>query len=203
MTAIFSALHLREGESVKFLTLTVPNISDPSEMLDSLIAGFRRLRQRRWFRAKCRGGLTFVEVTGKPGDWHVHLHAIIVSRYLPVWRIARDWSFVSPGKIVHITRIPPRVAAGYVTKYSLKTVLPLDDQLAVSDALKGRRLFQPFGDLSSISSSIRVPPAVCSVCEHNAWAYDSGQGAIRALFGKSDDGNFRLARYFPNPDVKT
>lgn len=181
--ALMQAVELHHGETVKFLTLTIPNQSDPSSMLSVIQQSFRRLRQRAFFKSRVRGGITFYEITGEPGDWHVHLHAIIVGRYIPVEQLSQHWRAVSPGMIVHIKRLPIRAAVNYVTKYAMKTTLPLVDQFAVSRMLKGRRLFQPFGSLHAIA--VAIPPATvqCSSCGESHWAYNGGCGAVTRLFG--------------------
>lgn len=139
--------HIKEekGYGVKLLTLTLPNSSSLREGVDLLIASFRRLRQRHWWYNRVRGGAWVVEVTGRPNDWHIHLHALLESRYLPHKKLSKEWQCVSPGKIVHITAVPSRSIISYVTKYCSKTEVAEDHRIEVSRKLTGVRLFQPFG----------------------------------------------------------
>jgi len=172
----------KDGESIKFLTLTVPNQDDIADSMDQLIKSFRRLRQRRYYQRALSAGLTFIEVTGKSGDWNVHLHAIILSRYIPVERLARDWSAVSPGQIVHIKRIPAAAAVKYLTAYALKSNQSEHNQRLISRALKGRRLFQPFGTWHAMMSAIVTPDPICAECKASAWTYNGDGRAVDRVF---------------------
>lgn len=196
-TELFRVAPVYDGESVKFLTLTVPNSTDPSAQLDLLFSAWRRLRQQAYFKSRIRGGVTFAELTGEPGAWHCHLHVIMVSRFIPVEKLSLAWSRVGPGKIVHIKRIPPGAAVAYLTKYALKSELPEDVQFVVTRLLKGRRLFQPFGNMHGIMSQIDIPRAVCPTCLWSAWIWNGGQGAIARLYGTDYPRISRSPIYIP------
>lgn len=155
--------------SFKFLTLTIPNTDDLRSSAQQLIKSFRRLRQRHFFRSRCWGGAHVIEVTGTPGNWHVHLHAIIYARFLNVRRLSREWQKVSPGKIVYIQRIPPSGVIRYVTKYITKTAVPEQFQLEASSALKGFRLFQPFGKFHDIAITVPKIKYTCPKCGYDHW----------------------------------
>lgn len=176
MKSLMKLVHPRKGQTIKFLTLTIPNCKDPRYQLDLLIKSFRKLRQRKYYRSKIEAGASFFEVTGRPGAWHVHLHAIILSDFIPVERLATDWAAVSPGQIVHIKRIPLGAAVAYLTAYAMKSDLPERDQMTVSAALKGRRLFQPFGGWHQMMGQIPAAVVTCKACGSSSWAYDGPGG---------------------------
>ena len=111
--------------------------------------------------------LTFTVERG----WNVHLHAIVESAYLPHDELTAKWSLVSPGIITHITRIPPSAIINYVTKYVTKSCLGYNDQLTASAALRGSRLYQPFGSWYAIDRSAPPYVSTCPDCGHAAWLY--------------------------------
>lgn len=145
LTHIVSSVESVKGYSLKFLTLTIPNTPNLYAQQKELVRSFRRLRQRRFWYDKCDGGAYVLEVAGRPGNWNLHLHAVIHSKYIPVRRLSKEWSKCSPGKIVYIKRVPLSKLISYVTKYITKSDLELDSQVKASQALSGTRLFQPFG----------------------------------------------------------
>jgi hypothetical protein len=144
------------GYTVKFITLTIPNQAELRPMAYDLIRSFRRLRQRSFWRNRVRGGAYFIQVTGRPGNWHAHLHILSESRYFPVRRLSALWSKVSPGKIVHIKNVPLKQAVAYVTAYVADTELSGSDASSAGRELRGLRLFQPFGNWHDIC---RIAPS--------------------------------------------
>lgn len=140
---------------ISFLTLTMADSTlDLVELIDKLVAGFRRLRQWRLWKDRVAGGVAFIEIKWNAAKqrWHPHVHAIIEASFLPQAEISAEWLRITATSfIVHIKR--PRNAETvirYVTKYGSK---PLD-QSFVNDperldqaitALKGRHLCLAFG----------------------------------------------------------
>lgn len=148
------------GYRWRFVTLSIPRSPDLRLAAETLVGSFRRLRQRRSWAKRVAGGAYVIEVIGTPGNWHAHLHVIVLSSYLPQKQLASEWSKCSPGRIVYIQAIPPSAIISYVTKYVAKTDLHPDYQAAASDALKGFRLFQPFGSLHLVAAA--CPKVLCS-----------------------------------------
>lgn len=149
------------GYSVKFITLTIPNQPDLRLMAYDLIRSFRRLRQRSFWRNRVVGGAYFMQVTGRPGAWHAHLHILAESRYFPVDRLSALWSKVSTGKIVHIKQVPLTAAVNYVTAYIAGTELSSSDAVSAGFELRGLRLFQPFGTWHDVC---RIAPSSGFCC---------------------------------------
>lgn len=160
------------SHSIKFITLTIPNSASLHDCAASLIASFRRLRQRSLWLNRCRGGVYFIHVTGRPGDWHVHLHIIAQSRYIPVRSLSRTWSKVSTGRIVHIKAIPASAALKYVTAYSSKIDLSGPDALTAGEQLRGFRMFQPFGTWHDIAASLPKCRYCCPRCGNDSFVID-------------------------------
>ena len=85
----------------KFITLTIPNVEYLSaDDLKGLIASFRRLRQRKYFKSVCRGGLYKIEVTnqGKGKGWHPHLHLLADAGFISSFHLSFEWCQVTGGK---------------------------------------------------------------------------------------------------------
>lgn len=161
----------RSGYSFKMLTLSIENRNDLKSQVVSLLSSFRRLRQRAFWRRYVDGGATVVEVKHAADGWHAHLHIVLEAKYIPWERLRVHWEAISGGTGCHIKRIPPSAIIRYVTKYVTKSELPLDRQLSASEALRGTRLFQPFGAWHKPMLDIKVPAAFCGTCERAHWVY--------------------------------
>lgn len=139
----------------RLLTLTLRATDDAlGGRVDTLLASFRRLRARAFWKEKVTGGAAFLEVTlGKQRDhWHAHLHVLLEGKYIPRRQLASTWwDITGDSKIVDIRLV--RDAPGamrYITKYVTKPlpscVLRDDDRLAHAiKALAGRKLLYAFG----------------------------------------------------------
>lgn len=152
------------GYSVKHVTLTCRNMDSLSDMLDLLTQSFRKLRQRALWKNCVDGGAFVIEVTGNPGDWHAHIHAVIMAKFLPWKQVVKAWKQISDSTGVYITRIPGKAVVAYLTKYITKTDLSPEFQYEASSALKGRRLYQPFGSWHSLSNNAPKHKPTCSKC---------------------------------------
>lgn len=162
---IIESITLDRSFTFKHLTLTIPNQPDLESMLNHLTSAFRKLRNRAFWKNNVAGGAFVFEVTGKPGSWHGHLHIIIESRYLK-WETLRDlWIRISGGRGVYIQQIPAANVVRYLTKYLSKESLQSQFQAEISSALKGRRLYQPFGSWHSIRTAGVSKEAICRVCD--------------------------------------
>ena len=169
LDALVKRSALPPGYTFKFLTLTVPNSDDLKAGVKSLMVAFRRLRQQHWWKSYVDGGAFVIEITGRKGAWHIHIHAIIAARYIPVRQLSRHWERVSGGKIVWIKKIPSSAVIAYLTKYLTKIDVPDDDALMASDALRGVRLFQPIGSWHGMKVVIVNHACKCASCGGDRW----------------------------------
>jgi hypothetical protein len=158
----------------KFLTLTIPNQSDIRVGSQLLLSAFRRLRQRALWKRVCVSGAYVLEVTGSTGKWHVHLHAILVSRFIPHRILSAIWFKCSGGKIVYIQAIPPRAAVNYLTKYLTKGSLNLPDQFTVSHALASLRWFSAFGRWHAVLGGLPKIKPTCPACQNDTFLVVTG-----------------------------
>jgi len=162
---IKSRPHIK-GTLLKHLTLTMRNSEDLPTMVKSLLRAFRRLRQRAYFKQCISGGAFVVELTNKGNQWHAHIHAVIQSHRVEWEKLRNLWKICSKGNTgVFIQNIPPVEAVRYLTKYVSKSELPEDLQQIASDALKGFRLFNPFGSWYAINLEYKPEPSRCPKCD--------------------------------------
>jgi hypothetical protein len=173
LQAIVKRLPTIRGYTVKHLTLTIPNVTSPSWGVDTLVSSFRKLRQRSFWRHYVSGGAYVLEITNKGNGWHVHMHAIIHSRFIPWKMLLRHWMAVSPGRGTWITETPINVAIQYLTAYLFKCGLSERHQRIASDALRGRRLFTTFGTWHKIRVRIPHPEFRCPICSNTSWIHES------------------------------
>jgi len=178
------------GYRIRFLTLTIPNSEDLVTGIDTLVRSFRRFRQRAVWRRYVLGGIYILEVTGRPGNWHCHLHALIESRYFPVQLISRIWAKVSPGKVVWITNAPLKAATAYLTTYLTKSDSPAAVTEIKGRALSKYRLFSPFGSWHSISKGYHRQKYQCPMCHTAQWS-------LLSTFGYTIDHNLPVGKVTP------
>lgn len=153
------AAHLKDHPA-RFVTLTLRHSRTPlNDQIDRIYRSFTELKRREFWKQNVIGGVAFLEVKlgERDGLWHVHLHCLVEGSYLDQRGLSEAWHAVTgDSSIVDVRRISSDdAAAHYVTKYVTK---PADSSvLANHDALdefviamKGRRLFNPFGTLRKI-----------------------------------------------------
>ena len=198
LTSLASQVKPSPGYSLKHLTLTIPNSADPFSTCRSLVCSFRRLRQRSFWGSKVRGGAYVIEVTGKPGSWHVHLHSIVESKYLPFPVLLKYWRRVSPGRGVYIKAAPPHAITHYLTKYLTKSDLPVEHQKILAKAMRGLRLFQCFGTWHDLIITQAKVDYCCPSCGDVCWfpLDDHYINHLKRLFPKDYDESYRK-HYLP------
>lgn len=185
LNAIVASLKMRKRYSIKFLTLTIPNQEDPRAAFKCIQKSFRRLRQRSFWQWKVSGGAWVVEITGRPGRWHVHIHAVLEAKFIRHALLKRHWSEVSPGNIVYIQSIPVTAVLRYLTKYVAKSEVGTEHRIQISKALKGCRLFQPFGSWQALAIAIGKVPYVCPECGFAHFVLVPGEKQAERLSSRS------------------
>lgn len=157
---------------IKLLTLSKANCQQLEPGIKDLVSSFRRLRQRALWKHYVLGGAFVIEIKGRPGNWHPHIHAIIYSYYIPWARLRASWRQCSGGTAVWINAVTNDRATKYVTKYITKADVPaalLDD---VSTALRRFRLFTRFGSWHNIVLPKMKYETPCTRCNNSDWIPD-------------------------------
>lgn len=144
------------NQPTRMVTLTIRSDGRPlTERCDRLIAAFRRLRQRTWWKRHVTGGIAVLEVKRNPAsqNWHPHLHIIARGHFLPHAELSAEWHHVTRDSYIIDVRLirAARDAVRYITKYLAKPVqADLWQTPAVAEevinALAGRRTIISFGD---------------------------------------------------------
>lgn len=168
----------------KLLTLSKANCSQLDAGVNDLVASFRRLRQRSLWKYYVIGGAFVIEIKGRPGNWHPHIHAIIYSYYIPWARLRSSWRQCSGGTAVWINAVTLDRAKGYVTKYITKPDMPsalLDD---VSKSLRRFRLFTRFGSWHNIVLPKLVYETPCQRCNVSDWIVDFRYDKLFRIHGR-------------------
>lgn len=156
-----------EGKELRFLTLTLRSVDAPlGQQISRLRRYFRRLRNRRDFAPRMRGGVYFLEITlnEKTGLWHPHLHVLYEGSFIAKNHLSETWHAITGDSyIVDIRGVPnSAVAAGYIAKYAGK---PVSDSVVwnterlveLMEAMSGARTFHVFGCWRELDLS--KPPA--------------------------------------------
>lgn len=154
------------------ITLSEPNCSDIREGLKSLIASFRRLRSRQYWMNKIFGGIYVIEIKGRPGNWHPHIHAVIYSRWLYYPAMIRQWQKCSKGTACWIDKIPTKEVTRYITKYMSKPDVPDAVMNGINQGLKGTRWLSPFGQCHNIKFPQPKHKSACPECQGELFFMD-------------------------------
>jgi hypothetical protein len=172
MDSLFAKIEQKPKAGLKMITLSTSNCKELEPGVDHLVSSFRRLRQRVVWKSYVIGGCFVIEIKGRPGNWHPHIHAIVYAYYIPWSRLRAAWRQCSGGLAVWINAVTNARAKYYVTKYTTKPEIPAALADTVSTALRRYRLFTRFGDWHNIA----IPPprfeTPCERCGHKDWIVD-------------------------------
>lgn len=153
----------------KHLTLTISNQPNLEGMVTEIVKSFRKLRNRQYWKNNVDGGAYVIEIKGSPGNWHVHIHAIIMSRYMPFDRLLQLWMKVSSGRGVYIQRVPASAVVNYLSKYLTKPDVSDLVLCDINEEMASKRLFSPFGSWHSLSREYVAPVHLCSRCGYDKY----------------------------------
>jgi|WetSurSiteA1Bulk_404760.scaffolds.fasta_scaffold10616_3 hypothetical protein len=141
-----------------------------------------------------RGGFYGIEVTNEGRGWHLHLHALIDSRFIDGPELARQWSAVTNGygKIVNVKDCRHTDYLAEVTKYAVKgsqlASWSPDEVVQFIEAFSGVRTFGVFGSLygkrtefAEWLDSIRQDKPLCSCGSCDLTYYTEAEWLMRDL----------------------
>ena len=155
--------------SLKALTLTVKSTPDLSAQIKLLQDSFTRLRARLWWKQRVVGGAYVIEVTHTEAGWHVHIHAILMAKFLPHSKLKALWKKVSGSSVVWISGLKNEAAITYLTKYLTKSETATAFEGELRRAFKGVRMFQPFGQWQMLRDKSAVATCLCNSCGGGSW----------------------------------
>ena len=134
-----------------------------------IVSAFKRLRQETFWKVASNSGAWVVEVTGSPGRWHIHIHALIVGDFMKQAIISNAWKKLTDAPVVHIKAISVEKGVGYVTKYISKGNFHPDYVEQVAYALKSVRLFNVFGQWHNSKAPKVKLVCTCKRCQGTRW----------------------------------
>ncbi len=146
-------------KGLRFGTFTIKNKESLEEAIEELYFYFKKLRNRKYWKNKVRGGVAGFHVTrGKDGLWNAHFHAIIDSDYLDMKthkktgldsKLVQEWKHCTGGDgVLDIRRVKSHEGAlRYLLDYTANCALELsdEDKVLFFKATFKRRLFFSFG----------------------------------------------------------
>jgi hypothetical protein len=166
-----------KGHKWYHIVLCTPNSEDLRTCLRENIKAFARLRRTKWWKSHVAGGCFTVEVKRKPWGWHVHLHIIAYSRWIPIGSLRSIWtSSAIGGRFVHIRYVNHRgdvkTIVNYLFKYITKRIEVDEHWLEHFNAvMEHHRLFNVFGDWRKPWRELCNPVPIfhCPCCHHTKW----------------------------------
>lgn len=143
----------KECKHPKHVVLTIKNIPDLTPgHVDEFRRMFTRLRRRKFAR-NWVGGFYRMECTNEGRGWHLHLHALVESRYISQQQLQEEWRNITNG-LGYIVKVIPVRGESYiheVTKYVVKGSMLAKWQPAsivtFIHAFLNKRTFGVFGSL--------------------------------------------------------
>lgn len=139
------------------LTLTIDDREGETlpEATGRIQAAWKKMRRRKGWHSRVRGGFYALEVTRnvKRGSWHVHLHAVIdvdwlgQAEALEMWREALGSGERCGGVNIQRVRNGISEATKYLTKGVEASRLPLAQRAELLRWMHGRRMLATFGHL--------------------------------------------------------
>jgi hypothetical protein len=163
-----------ESRTLKHLILTTKNSDYVNHGAERIVNAFKRLRQTKLWKSKEPHGAWVIEVTGSPMHWHVHIHAIIVSKYINVVDLTTEWTKLTGATHVKLVKTTQDLGIGYITKYVTKGEFNPEfiDQVALD--LRDFRLFNVFGCWHNAKIAKIKLTCTCPVCKGTKWQAVNG-----------------------------
>ena len=180
---------LRSLGRLRFVTLTIKNVSVLKDGVDKIRSCFTKLRHRKYDKNKYYknlivGGLYGIECpVGNDGLWNVHLHFVYAGEWIEQRKLSDDWEKITgDSRVVFIQDVKHgRSPIGYILKYVNKhdSVVHANDGLVGEYvvALANVRLLQPFGKLLGMKADKGL--FLCPCCNECIWRVISvGSGKV-------------------------
>ena len=157
------------GYFLAMITVSLPNTKELLPGVELLVRSFSRLRRSALWKRSIRGGVYVIEITGKPGSWHPHIHALVEQKFISWKSFHARWNALTGATAFHVQRIPTGAAERYLTKYLTKPAGSPEHVLQIATDLRHTRLFQPFGTWHGKIGSWQKLPYPCPECGECCW----------------------------------
>lgn len=157
------------SRTLKLLTLTIQSSIEPRSGIDRITNAFKRMRQLPFWKKACCNGAWVIEVTGEPKRWHVHIHAIVVSKYIRHEALVEAWKKLTGAFIVDIRIVSGKNGINYITKYITKGGFDPKYIHHVATALRSVRLINCFGSWHNAKIPVVKLVSHCPHCQGVRW----------------------------------
>lgn len=147
------------------LTLTLKHTTAPlAHQVFYLYKDFKKLRNRKLFKKKSKGGIWFFHIKRSKSDglWHPHLHCLMDSDFITKKSLSALWCKITGGSyVVHLKTVEnPTNSVGHAARYSAEpcdvSTMSESDALEVFYAMHGKRLCGTWG--TGRQMNLRKPP---------------------------------------------
>lgn len=153
---------VKDFKNPKLLTLTIPNIPYLTSLeIRKIIKAFGKLRRLvLWNRVI--GGIYAIEITNIGNGFHIHIHAVLDSPYIPRNKIKTAWEKYTGGFMVDIRRVKSGTSGlcecvAYIGnaknnkgELGLPKIYNPKDMILYADITPGIRMVGTFGKLYGI-----------------------------------------------------
>jgi len=178
----------RKMKYPKLLTFTMPLWQDdPHDGIKYLREAWNKLRRTKLMES-VRGGCYSIELKVKDEGYHIHMHALVDSDYLPYQKVFSEWRRILDIEHVEIDIrcAENQKAREYVAKYTAKAAGYDTNETAIVKwylATKGERLFATFGAWYNAKleellpeEQVFVPKCICPYCGKEGTVYLARDG---------------------------
>lgn len=195
-----------------FVTLTAPTVTEEElpDQMKAFQARWRAITKDRYWRKNKPKGIRKVECTIRPeGKYHYHWHIIIDGKKHAEWIVAQ-WLQRCPEASGLAQDIRPVRQGEYLEIFKYFTKLIAQDKStgkrfidfkrldAVMVAMRGKRVYQPFGGLKRVQEdnleddlqSVEVPKDY-----HALWKWATGIGYVNEETGEVLTGDYELPKW--------
>ena len=195
-----------------FVTLTAPTVTEEElpEQMKAFQERWNNITIQRYWRKNKPKGIRKVECTIRPeGKYHYHWHIIIDGKDNAEW-IVSQWLQRCPDASNLAQDIRPVRQGEYLEIFKYFTKLIAQDKStgkrfidfkrldAVMVAMRGKRVYQPFGGLKKVEEdhledeleSVEVPKDY-----HQLWKWATGLGYINYDTGEILTGDYELPKW--------
>lgn len=124
------------------------------------VVNLGKIRRQKVFKSVA-GGCVSVEITNEGNGWHLHSHWLVSSRFVPASELAIAWGKLV-GQEFAIVRVKPLTSRDYIGEVAKYVVEGCElakwepEQIwEFCSAIRGRRFFFTFGELSKLGPEIR------------------------------------------------
>jgi hypothetical protein len=159
------------------LILTQKSTFDLQHGCRELVDKFRRLRQKPIWKKAVIGGFFSIEAKDNPQGWHIHIHALILHKWITQESIKKAWSEVQHyDSIIWINFLPLnanlKAVIMEVIKYASKgNTVKEEHKWTFNKVMRCRKLFSYFGCIGKLYKETKVSKPIfeCPKCHGTVW----------------------------------